>query len=122
MDVFVAPDELAPSVGGAAAASAQPDRLALACITATLWVAQRVGATITAGDLVPPYATARIACDPRWTAAATIAAIRFYRSPDAPFGVLGGLGDMAVTVRQSIPEAELVLQGARLAAAGWGIG
>ena len=50
---------------------------------------------------------------------ATIAAaVRFYKSPEVPWGVAGGLGDMAVYVKTSMPEVGLMLMGLRNT---WGI-
>lgn len=122
--VYALSSEAAPSVGGSTGALSEGNaqRLILACIVATLWVAERVGAELAVPVLAPPYTEERATVDPRWTAATIVAAGRFYRSPDIPFGVLGGLGDMAVNVKVSIPEAELVLFGARTGDLAWGIG
>jgi len=43
--------------------------------------------------------------------ATLVAAARFLRSGDIPFGVAGGLGDLAIRVYASIPEAEMHLLG-----------
>jgi hypothetical protein len=68
----------------------------------------------------PPYTTLRVPCEPAWTQGAIVAAVRFTKSPDVPFGAAGGLGDLAVYVRgTSIPEVDLLLTGHRQA---FGIG
>ena len=47
-----------------------------------------------------------------WRQATIAAAVRFYKSPDVPFGVAGGW-DMATYVRMSIPDVDLLLLGQR---------
>lgn len=51
-------------------------------------------------------------------AATLVAAARFLRSADVPFGVAGGLGDLAIRIYADIPEAELHLFGLRES---WGV-
>jgi hypothetical protein len=118
-DVYVQPTELAELAG----LTASDPRLVLACVAASQWVAARVGSALPAVLEDADIGTlTRVTCDVRWTNAARIAALRFLRSSDAPFGVMGGLGDLAVRVAQDIPEAKLALQGARTAPEAWGIG
>ena len=45
--------------------------------------------------------------------ATLIYAGRFMRSPDVPFGVAGGLGDLAIRIFANVPEAEMALFGLR---------
>lgn len=100
-----------PGLGGAG-------RRALALIVGTRWVAYRVGMPVTdepipldVQDVIPVEAKAA------WRIATIAAAVRFFRSPDVPFGVAGGW-DEAVYVRQSMPEVELLLYGQKQR---WGI-
>lgn len=118
-DVYVSPEELTGDSG----LGASDARLAAAAVAGSHWVAARVGATLTVPEVGSDIGElTRLEVDVRWSNAARIAALRFLRSKDAPFGVMGGLGDLAVRVAMDIPEAKLALQGARTDAAAWGIG
>jgi len=117
--VYIHPAEFYGDTGLAAS----DPRLAAAAVAGSLWVAARVGATLEApvvGDDIGILTRATV--DARWSNAARIAALRFLRSKDAPFGVMGGMGDLAVRVSMDIPEAKLALQGARVEPEAWGIG
>lgn len=116
-DVFASPDELASYLGGSTltpgrAATSHDQRRNLALITASRWVAYRVGLGVT-DDPIPPgdVVVNPVEARPAWRAATLVVATRFYRSPDAVFGAMGGFGDDAVYVRAAIPEAELLLVG-----------
>lgn len=112
-DVYASRAEL-QAVIGAGSSDAVNDRLDLALIAATRWVQYRVGTLETTDDdaLEAPYTLTVVAATPGQKAACLAAATRFYKAPDAPFGVLGG-GEYAVIVRTAIPEAELLLFGQR---------
>jgi len=118
--VYVSPEDVRAAVGAAAGAS-QDDRLTTVAILGSRYVDGIVG-TLVADEstAVPPYTVEVVPCPPAWRLAALAAAVRFSKSPDLPFGAVGGLGDSAVYVRgTSIPEADLILTGHRLS---WGIG
>jgi len=93
------------------------DALDLCCILATHWVKYRVGELTLEEEVeaFPPYVLIPVPANPGRLRAAQIAATRFWASPQAPFGVMGGFGDLATRVSASIPEAELALQGQRTA-------
>lgn len=67
----------------------------------------------------PPVSLVLVPVDVGVRQASLVAATRFLRSPDVPFGVAGGLGDLAIRIYADIPEAELHLTGLHQS---WGIG
>lgn len=105
------------------ASTAQDAQLALALVAGAAWVDHRRGIEPTEGDDTwtgdPDELVLEEDAPAGVVAAAIVAAVRFYKSPDVPFGVAGGLGDLAVYVSRTIPEAEVLLLGHRSA---WGIG
>lgn len=104
---------------GAGVSAEQDDRLALCCILASRHVDEVIGNPTTYDALTPPYTIELVPCPPAWRLAALAAGVRFTKSPDLPFGAVGGLGDMAVYVRgTSIPEVDLILTGHRKS---WGV-
>lgn len=103
------------------ATTGQDARLSLALVLATSWVDHFLGLEpVEDGDLWDPDGELEVEDGvPAARVSATVAAgVRFYKSPDVPFGVAGGIGDLAVYVSRSIPEAEVILLGHREA---WGI-
>lgn len=112
-DVYTTAAELKSVVAPGGGASLD-DRLAAAVILGSRYVDRKVGNPVAEafiGDLEDPYALATVACPPSWRQAALVAATRFYKSTDVPFGVVGGLADYAVRVRMEIPEVDLILTG-----------
>lgn len=109
--VFASPADLSAVLGTAQTPGIE-DRLDLALVVATGWVGHRVGEPQDPGDLVPPYTVEVVACPPAWRLATIAAAVRFYRSPEVPFGVMQ-VGEYGAQVRSSIPEAEAALLGHR---------
>jgi hypothetical protein len=105
---------------GAAAGAVQDDRLATVAILGSRYVDLFTGTIVEdESGAVPPYTLEVVPCPPAWRLAALAAAVRYSKSPDLPFGAVGGLGDAAVYVRgTSIPEVDLILAGHRLS---WGI-
>lgn len=99
---YCTPDDLVPYLGGAL----DPTRAGDACDAASDHVTFVCGQDFT--DPVP--AGVKIA--------SVQAAVRFYRDPEAPFGVLGGLGETAAYARQPIPDLDHLLLGYRVS---WGI-
>lgn len=117
--VYIHPAEFYGDTG----LEASDPRLAAAAVAGSQWVAAQVGAELEVPEVGDDIGLlTRATCDVRWSNAARIAALRFLRSKDAAFGVMGGLGDLAVKVSMSIPEAKLALYGARTAPEAWGIG
>lgn len=118
-DAFASMADLEGVIGAAAGASAVRRR-ELALLLATRWVAYRIGIPVT-DELLDPTAPAGgvtvVPARASWALATLTAAVRFYKSPDVPWGVAGGW-DEAVYVRQSMPEVELQLLGQREL---WGI-
>lgn len=117
--VYVSLEDVRQAVG-AAAGAASDDRLSTVAILGSRYVDGIVG-TVVADEsaATPPYLIAVVPCPPAWRLAALAAAVRFSKSPDLPFGAVGGLGDAAVYVRgTSVPEADLILTGHRRS---WGV-
>lgn len=113
MDVYTTAAEL-KAIVAPGASSALDDRLAAAVILGTLYVDQKLGNPVAepiVADLEDPYALTTVACPVSWRQAALVAATRFYKSTDVPFGVVGGLAEYAVRVRMEIPEVDLILYG-----------
>ncbi len=114
LDVFASPAELAPHTG-AVAGAAQERRAALALLTATRYVLYKLGYAFTEEPIPPdpaPLLVEPVAVRASWHDACLIAAVRYWNSASAPFGVTAGW-DMAAYVRWSIPDADLVLLGER---------
>ena len=111
-DVYASRAELASALG-VSGASGLDDRLDLALIAGSRWVDYYLGTAVTEEDVTAPYTLSVVACNVAEKAATLAAASRFYKSADVPFGVVGGLGDYAVRVQRSIPEAEAILFGLR---------
>jgi hypothetical protein len=116
-EAYASMDELV-GVLGASAGGANATRRAVSLLLATRWVAYRIGMPVT-DDPIPVDISDVTAVEarPAIRQATVAAAIRFYKSPDVPWGVAGGW-DEAVYVRQSMPEVELMLFGQRQR---WGI-
>lgn len=112
-NVYLTRDEL-NAVLGAGLTTGIEDRLDMACIVASRWVDYRVGNPVGEDDLEPPYTLTREACPPAWTAAALVVAVRFFKAPDVPFGVMT-VGEGGMSVKTYIPEAEMILFGHRVA-------
>jgi hypothetical protein len=114
---------LKDALGIPTATTAQDERLALALVGATAWVDHRLGTEPDTPDETwtgdPDDLAVVTDPDAAYVAATIAAAVRFYKSPEVPFGSAGGLGDMAVYVSRSIPEAEMILLGKRQS---WGVG
>lgn len=103
------------ALGIPSADTAQDARLALALVVGTAWVDTKLGLTIETPDTEwtgdPDDLAVVSEPESAYVSATIVAATRFAKSSDVPFGVAGGLGDMAVHVSRSIPEAELILMG-----------
>ncbi len=119
---------LAASVGNP---TGQDERLDIALVMASRWVDRKVGLSVSsreAGDepilpvdttaLDAPVSLVVLAVDVGARNATLVAAARFLRSGDIPFGVAGGMGDLAIRVFADIPEAEMHLFGLKEA---WGV-
>ena len=113
-DAYASDDDLV-SIIGASSGGVQQTRRAIALILATRWVAYRIGTPVTDDpidwlDHEPNLAL--VPCPAAVRVATLAAAVRFYKSPDVPWGVAGGW-DEAVYVRTAMPEVELLLYGQR---------
>lgn len=110
-DVYASRDELR-SLLGAGLGSAVDTRLDFTLIAATLWVRYRVGDDVGADDtdITTPGTLTVVATTAAKKAATLAAATRFWKAPEVPFGVMG-MGEYGVTVKTSIPEAEVLLFG-----------
>lgn len=116
LDVFASPGELRPALG-AVTGEANERRLALALLVASRHVLYVLGYAFTDAPIPAdpaPLEVVPVDVAPAWRSATIAAAVRYYKSPDVPFGVAGGW-DMATYVRQSIPDVDMQLVGERVA-------
>lgn len=115
LDVFAAPAELRPALGQVTG-EVNERRLAVALLVATRHVLHVMGYSIDEDVTIPPDPAALdvsvVPVRSSWRQATIAAAVRFYKSPEVPFGVAGGW-DMATYVRMSIPDVDLLLLGQR---------
>lgn len=115
---YVLPAELRAVIG---VPNGQDARVAACCVLGSVWLDHYLGAV---EPVIPEYDDAAAIVRAAGTTyplqhGALLLAERLYRSPDVPFGVAGGLGDLAVRVYSlSVPEAELAALGLRQS---WGI-
>lgn len=117
--VWVPTDSLRDAVGVQTGGS---DFVALCCILGTQWVKARVGVPLDTDPVAD--APVEVVYEPTTIGrrqAALSAAVRFYNSPQAPFGVLGSGDAMAYVSGKGIPEADLALAGERTEAGAHGI-
>jgi hypothetical protein len=116
-EVYATVQDLATVLGGV---TGQDDRLTVALILASRWVDYHLGKTVTDDvvDWTAPITLDVVDSRPSVHLATIAAAVRFYKSPDVPWGVAGGLGDVATYVKTTMPEVALILLGQREA---WGI-
>jgi len=117
-EVYASLTELATQLGGV---TGQDDRLATALILASRWVDYTLGKAVDDHEIdwEDPITLVVVECRPAIHQATIAAAVRFYKSPEVPWGAAGGLGDTATYVRTKMLEVELILLGQREA---WGIG
>ena len=112
----VVPEALADPVEVARVLGTDPDtdRVVLATLTASQYVAGRTGYALADVPLgASPYGPVRVVEAPAAVRQATVAAaIRFYKGPDVPFGLAGA--DLQSYVRSVMPEVDLALLGYRV--------
>lgn len=117
VEAYVLPAELRAVVG---TPNGQDARVAACCVLGSLWLDFYLGGdpTVPAWDDSPTVVRAEGTTYPQQHGALLLAE-RLFRSPDVPFGVAGGLGDLAVRVYSlTVPEAELAALGLRQS---WGV-
>ncbi len=118
LDVFASPAELRGALVLPDAPGPSVDRkVAIALMVASRHVLHVLGYAFTDTEVpADPAAITVVAVDVRssWRQATIAAAVRYYKSPDVPYGVAGGW-DMATYVRQSIPDVDMMLLGERVA-------
>jgi hypothetical protein len=91
--------------------SAHDERTVGALVAASRWVDYRIGVDFTDDPITSPVAITVVPSTAAIHAATLVAAVRFYKGPDVPFGVAGQ--DLTAYVRTGIPDAELALLGQR---------
>jgi hypothetical protein len=112
--------ELQAALGGIQPAD---NRLKMALWVASTWVRQYLGINDpdwSSQDIDWSYDwdVSEVEC-PAYLKTATIAAaVRILKAPDVPWGAAGGLGDVAVYVKNRLPEVELMLMGRKQS---WGV-
>lgn len=112
MDTYVSADDL-KAVVAPGSGSVNDDRLDSAAYLGSRFVDRKLGNPVVEDWTTFPLSGGLtvVPCPPSWRQAALVAAVRFYKSSDVPFGVVGGLADYAVRVRMEIPEVDLILTG-----------
>lgn len=119
IDVYARLSDLALIVTGGTAVTGFEDRLATALVLGSRYVDDRLGNPVDDTPVAQPYddtTVSVVSCDPRWRQATLVAATRFYKSTDVPFGVVGGW-EYAVRAQGAIPEVDLIL-----GIPGWAVG
>jgi hypothetical protein len=92
-------------------------RLTLAVASASNFIKYKVGVAVEEEDDLTEITI--VDCKASWKQATIVAAVRFYQSPNVPFGTSGMGGDgMTSWVSKSIPEVDLLLFGEKRS---WGI-
>jgi hypothetical protein len=115
LDVFASIDELKRALPLSGVYNERHGALAL--LAASRHVLHALGYAIDVDAEVPPDPASidvvPVACRSSWRIATLVAAVRFYKGMEVPFGVAGGW-DMATYVRMSIPDVDLALLGERV--------
>lgn len=111
MDSYCSRADVAAALG-AGATTGITERLDMACLLGTQYVDSVVTGVVDTTELTPPYTVDVVYCPPAYRAAAIVAAVRFLKSPDAPFGVMQ-VGEYGMTIKGAVPEADLILRGHR---------
>lgn len=114
-DSYASTDDLRTALG-AQNTQGVDDRLALAVLVGTAYVDAYVSGTVSTVPVGVPYTVTQVPCPPAWRAAALVAAVRFYNSPNIPLGAATA-GDYGRVIG-NIPEADLMLRGHKDS---WGI-
>jgi len=111
VDVYLSRDDLRAQVG---VNTGFDDRLDRAVVMGTMYARKFCdGMTVAETPVLEPgpLDLTVVATTPGRVQGATIAAVRFWQSGSVPFGIAGGLGELAVRVSgRSIPEADLAMQ------------
>ena len=118
--VYATEEDLSTALGGI---QPQDDRLKTALVVASAWVRNYVGGDAEPWDVDPEdwtgeWSISQENCTARERQATIAVAVRILKSPDVPWGAAGGLGDVAVYVKNRMPEVELMLLGFRQS---WGV-
>jgi hypothetical protein len=96
---YCTPEDLRTVLGGAVDTDAQA--VSECCDAAKLYVDATTGATFAEGANV----------DPRVKRAAMLCAVRIYREPEAPWGIVGGFGDVPMYAKGAFPDVDALLLG-----------
>jgi hypothetical protein len=115
----LAPEQLLIDALGVGEAEGLDDRVRLALVQASrIW--QRLEGEVVGDDpMTSPYEVTVVPASAEVISAVIKMAVRFYRDPDVPFGILAA-GDTGLAVRQVFPEIAPYLYGRRTRNA-WGI-
>lgn len=111
-DVYISADDVRSAVGVKTGGDDLVNRVA---ILGTDWTQWYAGETVTTVPVDAPVTLNVVPASAGRISAALAAAVRFYNSPQAPFGVLGSGDTLAYVSGQRIPEAELAMLGERKA-------
>lgn len=95
------------------------DRVRLALVMATRVWLRATGEPVGDDPMESPYEVTVVAASAEVVAAVIKMAVRFYRDPDVPFGIMAS-GDFGVAVRRVFPELGPYLLGRRRGNA-WGL-
>lgn len=115
----LAPEELLVDAIGVGETAGVDDRVRLALVQASrVW--QRLEGEVIGDDpMTSPFAVTVVPASAEVISAVVKMAVRFYRDPDVPFGILAA-GDTGLAVRRVLPELGAYLLGRRHGNA-WGI-
>lgn len=116
--VYASTDLLEAALG-VGATTGIDDQKALALVSASRVWDRLTGEVIGDDPMTSPYTVTVVPRDAQVISAVIKMAVRFYREPDAVFGIMAA-GDIGVAVRQLFPDMGPYLLGQRRANA-WGI-
>lgn len=115
----LAPEQLLVDALGVDDSDGLDDRVRLALITASRVWLRLVGDPVGDDPMTSPYAVTVVPASAEVIGAVIKMAVRFYRDPDAVFGIMAA-GDIGLAVRRMFPELTPYLFGRRRGNS-WGV-
>lgn len=115
----LAPEELLVDALGVGEATGLDDRVRLALVQASRVWARLEGQPVADDPMTSPYSVTAVPASAEVVAAVVKMAVRFFRDPDVPFGIMAS-GDVGIAVRRMFPELAPYLYGRR-SGTSWGI-
>lgn len=115
----LAPEEMFVDALGVGEATGLDDRVRLALVMASRVWLRATGEQVGDDPMTSPYEVSVVPASAEVIAAVVKMAVRFYRDPDVPFGIMAA-GDVGLAVRRVFPELGPYLLGRRAGNA-WGL-